>query len=198
MRVVSRIFLIFSGILFLFSVLSTLLYLAFLWFVSFINIGFNIALIVLNETGANPELFSLLLQISSYTDIFKYFMMAMGLMGVSAETTDSMLSIYLGIEAVIELVSTIIATVVVVIPLIFSFVCMIICFTAARKKAKKGSHVAVIVFAVLNYFLGSGWLLIILMLLGGIFGVIADNKDRKKLEEARRRHRYKALPYYAH
>ena len=73
MRVVSRIFLIFSGILFLFSVLSTLLYLAFLWFVSFINIGFNIVLIVLNETGASPELFSLLLEISAYTDIFKYF-----------------------------------------------------------------------------------------------------------------------------
>ena len=198
MRVVSRIFLIFSGILFLFSVLSTLLYLAFLWFVSFLNIGLNIVLIVLNETGANPELLELLLSISVYSDVIKYLMMAMGIIQFGPEAENSMLSIYLGIEAAIELVSTIIATVVVVIPLIFSFVCMIICFTAARKKAKKGSHVAVIVFAVLNYFLGSGWLLIILMLLGGIFGVIADNKDRKKLEEARRRHRYKALPYYAH
>ena len=198
MRVVSRIFLIFSGILFLFSVLSTLLYLAFLWFVSFLNIGLNIVLIVLNETGANPELLELLLSISVYSDVIKYLMMAMGIIQFGPEAENSMLSIYLGIEAAIELVSTIIATVVVVIPLIFSFVCMIICFTAARKKAKKGSHVAVIVFAVLNYFLGSGWLLIILMLLGGIFGVIADNKDQKKLEEARRRRRYKALPYYAH
>ena len=199
MRVVSRIFLIFSGIFCLFSIIASLLYLAVVWFLAFVNVGFNVVLIVLNETGANPELLNLLLQISMYTDVLKFLMGALGMFGLETGVVDSMLSIYLGIEAAAEIVGAVIASALVVLPLILSLVSAIICFVGAGKKIRKGAHIAAIIFAVLNYLIGgAGWLVIIFMLLGGIFGLIADGKEKRKLEELRRRRRYKALPYYAH
>ena len=194
MRTVSRIFLYACGALLLLGFLSSLLSIAITWFITLFNVGFNIVLVVLLETGASPDILNGLLQFATFTDPIKFLLALLGLIGTE-EMTNSAMSVYFIVESIIGLIGATISTVTMVIPLIVTLVGMIICFTGARKKAKKGSHIFIIILGVLTYMYVNT-LYGILMILGGVFGVIADSKDAKKLEEARRRKNIKALPYY--
>ena len=195
MRTVSRIFLYAVGALLLFSFLSTLLSLALTWFYTLFNAGFNIVLIVLIETGASPDLLNALLQFASFESPFKILLMMLGLMGGDATLTNSAMTIYLIVEIVINVISSVITTISLVLPLVVTLIGMIVCFSGARKKAKKGSHIFIIVLGAITYLYINSFIGLF-MILGGVFGVIADGKDAKRLEEARRRQRIKALPYY--
>ena len=153
-----------------------------------------ITIIVLMNSGSAPDVLSFLLMFATYTSPFKLLLDWLGSMGM-VDLSNEMLQIYFIFEIVISLVDAIATTVSMMIPFILGIVTVVIAFKGAGKKAKKGSHIVCIVFGVISY-LYINTMLGILMLVGGIFGVIADGKDAKKLEEARRKQKIKALPYY--
>ena len=180
MRKVSRIFLYLSGALLIVAMISTLISIFITWAITLLNASFNIILTVLIGTGAAPDVVNGLMQFATFTSPFKILLQFLGLMGEETIANGTIMT-YLIMETILGVFGSIIATITLVLPMIIALAATIVAFIAARKKAKKGAHIAAIILGAMT-LLYSNELIGIFFVLGGIFGTIADSKESRALE----------------
>ena len=184
MRKVSRILLYFGGALFILAMISSLLSIAITWLITLLNATFNIVLTVLIGTGTAPDVVAGLMQFATFTSPFKILLQVLGLMGEETIANGTVMT-YLIVETIIGVFGSIIATVSLGIPLIIAIVESIFAFVAARKKAGKGLHIVAIALGGLALYYYANKILGIPLILGGIFGTIADGKENRPVEKER-------------
>ena len=182
MRKVSRIFLYLSGIMLIGVIIFSFISLVLSWLVTIFNVGYNIVIIGMILGGGDRDMINGMLNFANFTDPIKFLLYIFGFIG--AETlADGTIVGYLIVETFVIVFNVITATIGFFLPLIVSIIASIIALKAASKKATRGNHIAAIVAGALTYVYAQAFWGIFLIL-GGVFGTIADSKEAKPIEEA--------------
>ncbi len=182
MRKTSRIFLYLSGAMLIVASIFTVITLVLSWLTTLFNVGYNIVIIGMILGGGDRDIINGMLNFANFTDPIKFLLYIFGFIGAES-LTDGTIVGYLIIETFVILFNIYTTTVGLVLPVIVAIVAAIIALKAASKKATKGNHIAAIVGGALAFYY-SNIIWGAFMVLGGVFGNIADSKEAKPIEEA--------------
>ena len=192
MRKVSRIFLYLSGAILIVAMLSTIITYAIAWLITLFNAGYNIVIIAMLLGGGDRDVVNGMLNFANFVDPIKFLLYIFGLIGAESMADGTIVG-YLMVETFLGLFGMITATISAVLPMVIALAAAIIALVGARKKATRGNHVAAIIFGAMTY-LYSNQMLGIFLILGGVFGSIADSKEVRVKEEEEKKEVEPPLP----
>lgn len=195
MKMTSKIFLILSGVLMLMCLVATLFTLILTWSIFGLNLIYNIVISVLLETGGNDGLVTGLLQFATFTSPFKMIINMMVSSG-DVEMANDMIIGYFFMESLIEFIVAFVNTIASVILLAVGLTGMIFAFIGSSNKPRQGIHIMNIAFGALCYLYVNVYVGLF-MVLGGIFGTIADKRAKREEEEKKQVEERELVPLEA-